>query len=92
MSAARLLLRSPRSSSPLGFPDFCVRNCFRVGVGVAGQKYPYENGYRVERTVKNWLSGLYGPCGTNLVVLIRHSDEVLNALLTMARRQDLLLA
>jgi hypothetical protein len=52
----------------LGVRRLCVRNCFRVGVGVAGQKYPYENGYRAERTVKNWLSGLYGPCGTNLVV------------------------
>jgi hypothetical protein len=45
-----------------------------------------------ERTVKNWLSGQYGPCGAHLVVLIQHSDEVLNAVLTMARRHDLVFA
>jgi hypothetical protein len=45
-----------------------------------------------ERTVKKWLSGQYGPCGTHLVVLIQHSDEVLNAVLLMARRHDLVFA
>jgi hypothetical protein len=45
-----------------------------------------------ERTVKNWLSGQYGPCGTHLIVLIQHSDEVLNAVLSMARRHDLVFA
>jgi hypothetical protein len=45
-----------------------------------------------ERTVKNWLSGQYGPCGAHLVVLIQHSDEVLNAVLSMARRHDLVFA
>jgi hypothetical protein len=45
-----------------------------------------------ERTVKNWISGRYGPCGRHLVVLAQHSDQVLNAILLMADRQDLLLA
>jgi hypothetical protein len=45
-----------------------------------------------ERTVKNWISGRYAPCGRHLVVLAQHSDEVLNAILLMADRQDLLLA
>ena len=45
-----------------------------------------------ERTVKNWISGKYAPCGRNLVVLARHSDRVLDAILSMADRQDLLLA
>jgi len=45
-----------------------------------------------ERTVKNWLSGKYGPCGAHLVVLIQHSDEVLTAVLSMARRHDLVFA
>ena len=44
------------------------------------------------RTVKNWISGRYAPCGRHLVVLARHSDQVLNAILSMADRQDLLLA
>ena len=37
-----------------------------------------------ERTVKNWISGRYAPCGRHLVVLAQHSDQVLNAILTMA--------
>jgi len=45
-----------------------------------------------ERTVKNWISGRYAPCGRHLVVLAQHSDKVLNAILLMADRQDLLLA
>jgi hypothetical protein len=44
-----------------------------------------------ERTVKNWISGRYAPCGRHLVVLAQHSDQVLNAILLMADRQDLLL-
>jgi hypothetical protein len=45
-----------------------------------------------ERTVKNWISGRYAPSGRHLVVLAQHSDRVLNAILVMADRQDLLLA
>jgi hypothetical protein len=45
-----------------------------------------------ERTVKNWISGRYAPCGRHLVVLAQHSDQVLNAILSMAGRRDLLLA
>lgn len=45
-----------------------------------------------ERTVKNWILGRYAPCGRHLVVLAHHSDQVLNAILSMADRQDLLLA
>ena len=42
-----------------------------------------------ERTVKNWLAGVSGPNGQHLVELIRHSDEVLDALLLMAGRQQI---
>jgi hypothetical protein len=45
-----------------------------------------------ERTVKNWVLGRYAPCGRHLVVLAQHSDQVLNAILSMAGREDLLLA
>ena len=44
-----------------------------------------------ERTVKNWISGRYAPCVRHLVVLAQHSDQVLNAILLMVDRQDLLL-
>ena len=42
-----------------------------------------------ERTVK--IGGRYAPCGRHLVVLAHHSDQVLNAILLMADRQDRLL-
>jgi hypothetical protein len=45
-----------------------------------------------ERTVKNWILGRYAPCGRHLVILAKHSDQVLNVVLSMADRQDLLLA
>jgi hypothetical protein len=38
-----------------------------------------------ERTVKNWISGRYAPCGRHLAQL---SDQMLNAILLMADRQD----
>ncbi|MEE9289578.1 MAG: hypothetical protein V3U99_01060 [Alphaproteobacteria bacterium] len=43
-----------------------------------------------ERTVKNWFQGKNGPNGENLVELVRHSDEVLEALLLMAGREDIM--
>ena len=45
-----------------------------------------------EKTVKNWLSGTYGPSGTHLIALARHSDEVLCTFLAMAGREDLMVA
>ncbi len=43
-----------------------------------------------ERTVKNWFQGKNGPNGENLVELVRHSDEVLEAFLLMAGREDIM--
>ncbi len=43
-----------------------------------------------ERTVKNWFAGNYGPSGDHLVTLIRYSDTVLSAVLSMSNRQNLL--
>jgi hypothetical protein len=44
-----------------------------------------------ERTVKNWILGRYAPCGRHLVVLAQHSDQVLNAILSMAGCEDFVL-
>lgn len=40
-----------------------------------------------ERTVKNWLSGEYGPNGEHLVQLLRNSECVLQAILLLADRK-----
>ncbi|MDH7639965.1 hypothetical protein [Sphingomonas oryzagri] len=45
-----------------------------------------------ERTVKNWLAGNNGPCGDKLVALMRHSDQVLEVVLRLSGRADLLRA
>jgi hypothetical protein len=42
-----------------------------------------------ERAVRNWLDAKNGPSGCNLVILMRHSDRVLRAVLDLADRRDL---
>jgi len=39
-----------------------------------------------ERTVRNWLTGSKGPSGEHLVVLIRHSQSLLEKVLVRAGR------
>ena len=41
-----------------------------------------------ERTVHNWLLARNGPSGTALVVLMRHSDAVTEAVLALANRNE----
>lgn len=43
-----------------------------------------------ERTVKNWFAGRYAPNGYHLVTLARHCDEVMETILILSGRQDLL--
>jgi hypothetical protein len=45
-----------------------------------------------ERAVRNWFDGKNGPSADNLVVLMRHSNIVLKAVLELADRPDLVLA
>jgi hypothetical protein len=41
-----------------------------------------------ERAVKNWFSAKNGPSGEFLVILMRHSGEVLDSVLTLANRSE----
>jgi|SRR5581483_1187668 len=45
-----------------------------------------------ERTVKNWFAGHYGPSGDHLIALVKHSDEVLSVVLSMADRRQILVS
>jgi hypothetical protein len=45
-----------------------------------------------ERAVKNWFKAKNGPTGRHLVDLVRISDEVLEAVLLMSGRQELVVA
>jgi len=45
-----------------------------------------------ERTAKNWIAGSHGPSGEHLIALMLHSDEVLIGLLTLAGRDEAIVA
>jgi hypothetical protein len=45
-----------------------------------------------ERAVKNWFGGLNGPSGEFLIALCRHSDQVLETVLLLAGRDELVTA
>ncbi len=45
-----------------------------------------------ERTAKNWIAASHGPSGEHLILLMRHSDEVLIGLLTLAGRDEAIVA
>lgn len=44
------------------------------------------------RAVRNWFAANNGPNGENLVVLVRHSEAVLETVLQLAGRQELVTA
>jgi hypothetical protein len=45
-----------------------------------------------ERAVRNWFAAKNGPSGENLVILMRHSEEVLETVLFLSARHDLVTA
>lgn len=45
-----------------------------------------------ERAVRNWFEAKNAPSGENLIILMRRSDEVLETVLRLADRQDLVAA
>ena len=45
-----------------------------------------------ERAVRNWFDGKNSPSADNLVILMRHSDQILRTVLELADRRDLVLA
>jgi hypothetical protein len=75
-------------------------NRFATEIAAALRRASVDSGIQVktvagwtganERTVKNWFSGQYGPSGEHLLVLARHSHEVLHTMLVLMERQDLL--
>jgi tRNA A37 threonylcarbamoyladenosine synthetase subunit TsaC/SUA5/YrdC len=45
-----------------------------------------------ERAVRKWFDGKNSPSADNLIVLMRHSDQILRTVLELADRRDLVLA
>ena len=44
-----------------------------------------------ERIVKSWFAGTYGPSGEHLLILARHCDEVLDSMIEIMDRRELLI-
>lgn len=89
----------PRSSGSVEKSDGCdfaavISETLRETFGGSGRSIKTVMAYTGarERTVKNWFEGKNAPNGENLVMLVRHSDEVLEALLLMSGREDILTA
>jgi hypothetical protein len=93
------------SSFPRRRGAYCLEgraNRFATAIAAALQRASAESGLQIktvaawtganERTVKNWFSGQYGPSGEHLLVLARHSREVLKTMLALMEQRDLLLA
>ncbi len=87
----------PRSSGTVGKSDgndftVVITETLREAFGRSGRSIKTVMAYTGagERAVKNWFEGKNGPNGENLIELVRHSDEVLEALLLMAGRENIL--
>ena len=44
-----------------------------------------------QQAVRNWFDGVNGPNGKNLVILMQHSEQVLQVVLQLSGRTELLL-
>lgn len=83
----------PPSPGPGSFPEVIAEALRREFGGTpAAVKVVVRLTRANERAVKNWFHAKNGPSGENLVTLLRHSDEVLESVLKMAGRQDLIVA
>ena len=85
----------PPSPSPHGF-DFveAIAQALRreFGGSPAAVKVVVRLTRANPRAVRNWFAANNGPSGENLVVLMRHSDEVLETVLFLSGRHDLITA
>lgn len=87
------LLRKPSSGRP---PKFDYAEVIRIALRSELGSDPH--GVQIianwtgatERTVNNWLSGMAGPNGLYLIRLLRKSDAILETVLGLAGRADVL--
>lgn len=83
----------PAPPGPAAFPELIAEALRREFGGTpAAVKAVVRLTRANERAVKNWFSAKNGPSGENLVSLIRHSDEVLETVLRLSDRHDLIVA
>jgi hypothetical protein len=81
--------RGGRSHSEIQYPE-AIAAALRSNLGSTHQAIKTVMRWTgaSERTVKNWFAAKSGPNGEHLVALVRHSDEVFEALLLLADRKQ----
>ena len=87
----RTLLPDTSATSPDRFPEAvasALRREFGAVPGAVKQVVRITGAN--ERAVRNWFEARNAPSGENLVALMRRSDEVLETVLHLAGRQDLI--
>lgn len=91
--SGRSILRRAGAEPEPGFPEAIAEALRREFGGAPGA---VKNVVRLtranERAVRNWFEAKNAPSGENLVALMRRSDEVLETVLRLADRQDLVAA
>ncbi|QYC11495.1 hypothetical protein [Brevundimonas nasdae] len=92
-NSGRSLLRPPQPDQQPSFAEAVADAIRREFGGTPGSVKRVVRLTRAnERAVRNWFEAKNAPSGENLVVLMRHSDEVLETVLALADRQDLVAA
>lgn len=87
----RTLLPNTSATSPNRFPEAvagALRREFGAVPGAVKQVVRITGAN--ERAVRNWFEARNAPSGENLVALMGRSDEVLETVLHLAGRQDLI--
>ncbi len=87
------LFRRPPSGRPPKF-DYAevIRVALKSELGSDPQSVQIVSNWTgaTERTVNNWLNGVTGPSGLYLIRLLRKSDAVLETVLSLAARNEML--
>lgn len=92
-NSGRSFLQSPPLDAEPSFPEAIADALRREFGGTPGAVKKVVRLTRAnERAVRNWFEAKNAPSGENLVILMRRSDEVLEAVLRLADRQDLVAA
>lgn len=92
-NSGRSFLQRPLPDPEPGFADAFADALRREFGGTPGSVKSVVRLTRAnERAVRNWFEAKNAPSGENLVILMHHSDEVLEAVLRLADCQDLVAA
>jgi hypothetical protein len=81
--------RNGEGSTPLSYAR-AIATALRAELGGSHQtmKTVMRWTHACERSAKNWIAGTRGPAGEHLILLLRNSNAVLEAVLRLAGRES----